>query len=108
MFSFRASVINFTATVHRKCYERYRTSVVNMFRDSYQRQSKVYDPQEIPRRDLVPRWEVPDKVFQPFRLGTLSIPAGTQILEPKLQTTSKSNRRATTSPGTNWGSRARI
>jgi hypothetical protein len=34
----------------------------------------AYDPPEIPRRDLVPRWEVPDKVFQPLKLGTLELP----------------------------------
>jgi arylsulfatase A-like enzyme len=41
----------------------------------------VYDPAEIPRPDLIPRWEVPDKIFQPFRLGELAFPAGSYQLE---------------------------
>ena len=41
----------------------------------------VYDPPEIPRRDLIPRWEVPDKVFQPLSIGTIAIPAGTHDLQ---------------------------
>jgi arylsulfatase A-like enzyme len=40
----------------------------------------AHDPPEIPRRDLIPRWEVPDKDFAPLRIGTLAIPAGTQSL----------------------------
>lgn len=40
----------------------------------------AYDPPEIPRRDLFPRWEVPDKDFAPVRIGTLAIPAGMQSL----------------------------
>ena len=43
----------------------------------------AYDPPEIPRRDLVPRWEVPDKEFAPLKLGTLAVPAGTQQLRVK-------------------------
>ena len=38
--------------------------------------SKVYDPPEIPRPDLVTRWEVPDKIFQPLTIGPISIPNG--------------------------------
>ena len=41
----------------------------------------VYDPPEIPRRDLVPRWEVPDKVFKPLSVGILDIPAGVHALQ---------------------------
>ncbi len=41
----------------------------------------VYDPPEIPRRDLIPRWEVPDKVFKPFGIGTLTIPEGSHDLQ---------------------------
>ena len=41
----------------------------------------AYDPPEIPRRDLVKRWEVPDKVFAPLMLGTLAVPAGVQRLK---------------------------
>ena len=41
----------------------------------------AYDPPEIPRRDLVKRWEVPDKVFAPLKLGTLAVPAGVQRLK---------------------------
>ncbi len=41
----------------------------------------VYDPPEIPRRDLIPRWEVPDKVFKPLSIGTISIPAGSHDLQ---------------------------
>jgi sialate O-acetylesterase len=40
----------------------------------------AHDPPEIPRRDLVPRWEVPDKSFAPVTLGTLTIPGGLQSL----------------------------
>ena len=40
----------------------------------------AHNPPEIPRRDLVPRWEVPDKVFAPVTLGTLTVPAGLQTL----------------------------
>jgi hypothetical protein len=40
----------------------------------------AHNPPEIPRRDLVPRWEVPDKFFAPLKLGTLRVPAGWQIL----------------------------
>jgi hypothetical protein len=43
--------------------------------------TEVYDPPEIPRRDLIPRWEVPDKVFKPHSIGSLSIPAGAQELQ---------------------------
>ncbi|MFZ5830572.1 MAG: sulfatase-like hydrolase/transferase [Planctomycetota bacterium] len=43
----------------------------------------AYDPPEIPRRDLVKRWEVPDKVFAPLKLGTITVPAGTQQLRVK-------------------------
>jgi arylsulfatase A-like enzyme len=38
--------------------------------------NSLYDPPAISRRDLVPRWEVPDKTFSPLPLGTLKIPAG--------------------------------
>lgn len=41
------------------------------------------DPPEIPRRDLVPRWEVPDKEFAPLKVGTLAVPAGKQQLRVK-------------------------
>lgn len=41
------------------------------------------DPPEIPRRDLVPRWEVPDKEFAPLKVGTLAVPAGRQQLRVK-------------------------
>ncbi len=41
----------------------------------------VYDPPEIPRRDLIPRWEVPDKVFKPLDVGILAIPAGSHDLQ---------------------------
>ncbi|MFN9915348.1 MAG: hypothetical protein ACK53L_22350, partial [Pirellulaceae bacterium] len=41
----------------------------------------VYDPPEIHRPDLVPRWEVPDKIFRPLPLGQLPIPAGIHPLE---------------------------
>lgn len=40
----------------------------------------AHDPPEIPRRDLVPRWEVPDKVFAPLKLGTLMVSSGLQTL----------------------------
>lgn len=40
----------------------------------------AHDPPEIPRPDLVPRWEVPDKVFAPLKLGALMVPAGLQTL----------------------------
>ena len=40
----------------------------------------AHDPPEIPRCDLVPRWEVPDKEFAPLKLGTLAVPAGMQSL----------------------------
>ncbi len=43
--------------------------------------STVYDPPEIPRRDLIPRWEVPDKVFKPLSIGTLAIPEGFHDLQ---------------------------
>lgn len=43
--------------------------------------SSVYDPPEIPRRDLIPRWEVPDKVFRPLKLGTLVFSEGRQDLQ---------------------------
>jgi hypothetical protein len=43
--------------------------------------STAYDPPEIPRRDLIPRWEVPDKVFKPLSIGILSIPAGSHDLQ---------------------------
>jgi arylsulfatase A-like enzyme len=41
----------------------------------------VYDPPEIPRRDLIPRWEVPDKVFKPLDVGIVAIPAGSHDLQ---------------------------
>ena len=41
----------------------------------------VYDPPEILRRDLIPRWEVPDKVFKPISIGTITISAGSQDLQ---------------------------
>jgi len=37
---------------------------------------RAHDPQPIPRRDLVPRWEVPDKAFAPLFVGTIAVPAG--------------------------------
>ena len=40
----------------------------------------AHHPPEIPRPDLVPRWEVPDKAFVPLKLGTLMVPAGLQTL----------------------------
>jgi arylsulfatase A-like enzyme len=40
----------------------------------------AHHPPEIPRPDLVPRWEVPDKTFAPLKLGTLMVPAGLQTL----------------------------
>lgn len=40
-----------------------------------------HQPPEIPRRDLVPRWEVPDKAFQPLALGRIQAPAGAQELK---------------------------
>jgi sialate O-acetylesterase len=40
----------------------------------------THNPPVIPRRDLVPRWEVPDKAFAPMKLGTLRIPSGLQNL----------------------------
>ena len=43
--------------------------------------TNAYAPAEIPRRDLVPRWEVPDKVFGPMSVGTISIPAGSHDLQ---------------------------
>jgi arylsulfatase A len=41
----------------------------------------AHNPPEIPRRDLVPRWEVPDKAFAPLKLGTLRISGGLQRLQ---------------------------
>lgn len=41
----------------------------------------VYDPPEIPRRDLIPRWEVPDKAFKPLSIGTITISAGSHDLQ---------------------------
>ena len=41
----------------------------------------VYDPPEIPRHDLIPRWEVPDKVFKPLGIGTITLPAGSHELQ---------------------------
>jgi arylsulfatase A len=41
----------------------------------------VHDPPAIPRPDLVPRWEVPDKPFAPLPVGEFEIPAGAQTLE---------------------------
>jgi arylsulfatase A len=41
----------------------------------------VYDPPEIPRPDLIPRWEVPDKVFKPLKIGSLSVPSGSHGLQ---------------------------
>jgi arylsulfatase A len=43
----------------------------------------AHAPPEIPRRDLVKRWEVPDKVFAPLKLGTIAVAAGTQQLKVK-------------------------
>jgi sialate O-acetylesterase len=43
--------------------------------------TSVYDPPEIPRRDLIPRWEVPDKVFKPLGIGAIIIPAGSHDLQ---------------------------
>lgn len=40
----------------------------------------AHNPPEIPRRDLVPRWEVPDKAFAPLKLGSLMVPVGLQTL----------------------------
>jgi arylsulfatase A len=40
----------------------------------------AHNPPEIPRPDLVPRWEVPDKAFAPLKLGALMVPAGLQTL----------------------------
>jgi len=40
-----------------------------------------YQPSVIPRRDLVERWEVPDKVFKPLALGRIVIPAGAHELK---------------------------
>ena len=36
----------------------------------------AHEPQEIPRPDLVTRWEVPDKIFRPLGIGRIAIPAG--------------------------------
>lgn len=36
----------------------------------------AHEPPEIPRPDLVTRWEVPDKVFRPLGIGRIAIPAG--------------------------------
>ena len=41
----------------------------------------IYDPPEIRRRDLIPRWEVPDKVFKPVGIGTITISAGSHDLQ---------------------------
>lgn len=41
----------------------------------------VYDPPEISCRDLIPRWEVPDKVFKPLSIGSLDIPVGSHNLQ---------------------------
>ncbi len=41
----------------------------------------VYDPPEIPRPDLFPRWEVPDKAFAPLRLGIIEIRSGKRSLQ---------------------------
>jgi arylsulfatase A-like enzyme len=41
----------------------------------------IHDPPEIPRPDLFPRWEVPDKAFAPLRLGVIDVPAGAQTLQ---------------------------
>lgn len=41
----------------------------------------VHDPPEIPRLDLFPRWEVPDKAFALLNIGTLRVPAGSQTLQ---------------------------
>jgi len=43
----------------------------------------AYDPPEIPRPDLVKRWEVPDKVFQPLGIGSVEVPAGRHALRVK-------------------------
>ena len=36
----------------------------------------AHQPPEIPRPDLVTRWEVPDKIFRPLGIGRIAIPAG--------------------------------
>jgi len=36
----------------------------------------AHEPPEIPRPDLVKRWEVPDKIFRPLSIGRIAIPAG--------------------------------
>jgi sialate O-acetylesterase len=41
----------------------------------------IHDPPEIPRPDLFPRWEVPDKAFAPLRLGVIGISSGEQTLQ---------------------------
>ncbi len=41
----------------------------------------AHTPPEIPRRDLVPRWEVPDKMFAPLKLGTIAVADGAQSLK---------------------------
>jgi arylsulfatase A-like enzyme len=41
----------------------------------------AHNPPEIPRPDLVRRWEVPDKVFAPLKLGTLRVSGGLQRLQ---------------------------
>ena len=40
----------------------------------------AYDPPVIPRRDLFPRWEVPDKEFAALNIGTIAIPSGMHSL----------------------------
>ena len=42
--------------------------------------TSAYDPPELPRRDLVKRWEVADKKFAPLKLGSLAVPSGAQVL----------------------------
>ena len=41
----------------------------------------AHNPPEIPRRDLVTRWEVPDKAFAPLKLSTLRVSGGLQRLQ---------------------------
>jgi arylsulfatase A len=41
----------------------------------------AHNPPEIPRRDLVPRWEVPDKAFAPLKLGRIRVSDGLQRLQ---------------------------
>jgi hypothetical protein len=62
---------------------RYEVSAMHTVGDTSDRGTvnTVYDPPEIPRRDLIPRWEVPDKAFKPISVGTITIPAGSHDLQ---------------------------